>query len=83
MAKPKGTVVRSWNLDGETRCVDVVLRPDGTFWFAEYRRDPEDARGWFPIGDHGECSYASLAEAEAAARHRIPWLASVIDRRCD
>lgn len=35
------------------RCVDVFCRADGTFGFAEYRRDVEDLRGWFAIGRHG------------------------------
>ncbi len=25
------------------RCVDILLRDDGTFGFKEFRRDPEDA----------------------------------------
>jgi len=31
-----------WAID---RCVDVFARPDGTFGFEEFRRDPEDM-GW-------------------------------------
>jgi hypothetical protein len=74
-------VARSWNLDGETRCVDVFRRADGSFGFEEYRRDPEDGRGWFAIGSNGEASFASEADATDAARRRVPWLASVIDGR--
>jgi len=39
-------VIRSVNLDGETICVDIFQRPDGTYGFDEFRRDPEDGRGW-------------------------------------
>ena len=38
-------VVQSFNLDGGSRCVDVFLRPDGSFGFEEYRREAEDLRG--------------------------------------
>ncbi|HEY2564091.1 MAG TPA: hypothetical protein VGI44_10300, partial [Acidimicrobiales bacterium] len=30
------------------RCVDIFSRPDGTFGFEEFRRDPEDMGGMDP-----------------------------------
>ena len=54
------TVLRSVNLPGEHVCVDLFRRPDGTFGFEEYRREPEDGRGWFVIGHADEVR--SLAE---------------------
>jgi len=32
------------------RCVDIFSRPNGTFGFEEFRRDPEDMGAWTPIG---------------------------------
>jgi hypothetical protein len=38
-------VVRSINQTGESICVDVFVRPDGSYGFEEYRREPEAGRG--------------------------------------
>ena len=46
-------VVQSYNLEGNTVCVDIFMRADGTYGFDEFRRDPEDGRGWFSIGHYG------------------------------
>lgn len=46
----KHRVVRSINLAGDARCVDIFERADGSLGFEEYRRDAEDCRGWFAIG---------------------------------
>lgn len=61
------------------RCVDLFVRPDGTFGFEEYRRDTEDGRGWFPIGFHAELTYSSLDEARKAALSHVPWLKDVLE----
>ena len=45
-------VLRSIETVDGGRCVDVFVRGNGTYGFEEYRRDAEDARGWFPIGFH-------------------------------
>src|SRR5215831_16160475 len=36
------TVVASYQTSEADRCVDVFSRPEGTFGFEEFRRDPED-----------------------------------------
>lgn len=71
-------VLRSINDRGADRCVDVFRRPDGTVGFEEFRRDVEDARGWFPIGGHSGRVFADEAEATVAARRAVAWLASVL-----
>lgn len=71
-------VMRSINLDGETICVDVFLRPDGSFGFDEFRRDPEDGRGWYSIGYHGESQFESFDAAMAEALTKVSWLAEAI-----
>ena len=70
----ENTVVRSINLEGETICVDIFRRPDGSFGFDEFRRDPEDGRGWYSIGHHGERRFDTADTALAAARLAVGWL---------
>ncbi len=56
------------------RCVDLFVRPDGTYGFEEYRRDVEDARGWFPIGHHAPLVFSTADDARAAAEQYVKWL---------
>jgi hypothetical protein len=70
----KNKVIRSINLDGEMICVDVFQREDGTFGFDEFRRDPEDTRGWFSIGHFDGFVFNSYESALKDARKTIPWL---------
>ena len=74
-------VVHSFNFEDELRCVDVFVRPDGTFGFEEYRRDPEDGRGWFPIGFHAEQRFATSAAALMGAILQVHWLAGAMPTR--
>jgi hypothetical protein len=71
-------VLRSINDQGADRCVDIFRRPDGTVGFEEFRRDVEDARGWFPIGGHSDRVFAGDAEALAAALIDVAWLRPAI-----
>ncbi len=61
------------------RCVDIFLRPDGTFGFEEFRRDPEDGGAWTPIAYFSGREYGSEEAALAAARSCVPWLGGVLD----
>jgi hypothetical protein len=61
------------------RCVDVFVRPDGTFGFEEFRRDPEDMGAWTPVTYYSGREFATEAEAVAAARQTVPWLSAVLD----
>jgi hypothetical protein len=70
-------VVQSINQDGGGRCVDVFVRRDGSFGFEEYRREPEDNRGWFQVGFYADGRFGTAAEALAAATARVVWLADV------
>lgn len=67
------TVILSINRDDQSRCVDVFTRADNTFGFEEYRRDSEDARGWFPIGGYSRLVFATREDAFAEARASIGW----------
>lgn len=68
------TVIRSINYDGETICVDVFQRPDGSYGFEEFRRDPEDGRGWFAIGNYGHHSFPTAEAALGEAVRTVGWL---------
>jgi hypothetical protein len=72
----KNVVVTSFNMDGEARCVDIFRRPDGTYGFEEYRRDPEDGRGWYAIGCYSSRSFRTSMDALANAKASVRWLAS-------
>jgi hypothetical protein len=71
---------KSWvvlaSLEGEdgTRCVDLFRRPDGTFGYEEFRRDPEDRGLWTPVRFASVLSFSSLEEARAAAEVEVVWL---------
>ncbi len=72
-------VLRSINDHGACRCVDVFRRPDGSYGFEEYRRDPEDGRGWFPVGHFVARAFFNEHEALAAALEAVPWLLAFQD----
>jgi hypothetical protein len=61
------------------RCVDIFRRPDGTFGFEEFRRDPEDMGSWTPIAYYFAREYPTEGDAVAAARAAVPWLPAVLD----
>ncbi|MDB0052642.1 hypothetical protein N9F04_02765 [Ascidiaceihabitans sp.] len=71
-------VIRSVNLDGETICVDIFLRPEGTYGFDQFRRDPDDGRGWYSTGHHGEASLVTFDEVLAKAKTKVSWLSDAI-----
>jgi hypothetical protein len=62
------------------RCVDIFRRPDGTFGFEEFRRDPEDMGSWTPIACYSGREFANEVEAIAAARESVAWLPAVLDK---
>lgn len=60
------------------RCVDLLKRADGSFGFEEYRRDPDDGRGWYAVGGTGDISFKSRKAMLDAARRNISWLDEVL-----
>jgi hypothetical protein len=76
---PTWRVVASPSTPAVDRCVDIFSRPDGTFGFEEFRRDPEDMGAWTPIAYYSERKFQSEADAVAAARAAVHWLAAVLD----
>lgn len=61
------------------RCVDLFMRPDCTYGFEEFRRDPEDAGAWTPVRYYSAMSYASKDDALAAAVNTVAWLAEKLN----
>jgi hypothetical protein len=76
---PSWSVLASHQTTDASRCVDIFSRPDGTFGFEEFRRDPEDLGAWTPIRYFSGRQYATEAGAIEAARHAVPWVSSVLD----
>ncbi len=70
-------VIKSIEAPGGQLCVDIFRRPDGSFGFELYRRDPEEGHGWYPVGYFGDRVFDARAEAEAAAHLAVPWLKDV------
>lgn len=73
-------VIRSINADGEMTCVDIFQRPDGSFGFDEFRRDPEDPRGWFSIGHCGGRVFDTVQAAQVGALESVGWLAARLEK---
>jgi hypothetical protein len=67
-------VLKSIETDDGHRCVDLFRRPDDTFGYEEFRRDPEDQGEWTPVRFASALNYASLEEARAAARGAVAWM---------
>lgn len=63
------------------RCVDVFWRPDDSFGFEEFRKDPEDMGVWTPVSYFSSRTFMTEEEARTAARHAVPWLDLLLDRQ--
>ena len=57
------------------RCVDLFRRPDGTYGFEEFRRDPEDAGEWTPMRYYSGAVHGSAVDAFDAALKAVAWFA--------
>ena len=67
-------VLRSINTPDGGRCVDIFVRPDGTFGFEEFRRDVEDSSGWFSIGGHSTKKFDTEKAAFKRAKGIFFWV---------
>jgi hypothetical protein len=56
------------------RCVDLFVRPDGSYGFEEFRRDPEDEGRWTAVQYYSAAIYGSCQEALQAAEKAVAWL---------
>ena len=66
-------VPQSFENPEANRCVDIFYRPDGTWGFEEFRKDPEDNGVWTPITYYSGQSFGSNEEALNAARRAVVW----------
>jgi hypothetical protein len=62
------------------RCVDIFSRPNGSFGFEEFRKDPEDLGAWTPVSYFSGHEYPTESDATFAACQAVPWLGPVLDR---
>ena len=76
---PSWSVLASPSTPAVDRCVDIFVRPDGTFGFEEFRRDPEDMGAWTPVAYYSTREFETEADALSAALDAIPWLPAVLD----
>tara|TARA_R110002072_G_scaffold237045_2_gene394564 strand:- start:1632 stop:1865 length:234 start_codon:yes stop_codon:yes gene_type:complete len=74
----ENTVIQSINLPGEAVCVDIFQRTDGSFGYDEFRRDPEDGRGWFSIRHADGLTFDTAQAALDAAIQAVEWLADEV-----
>ena len=74
----ENTVIQSINLPGEAVCVDIFQRTDGSFGYDEFRRDPEDGRGWFSIRHSDGLTFDTAQAALDAAIQAVEWLADEV-----
>jgi hypothetical protein len=71
----KNLVFVSFENDAHDQCVDVFSRPDGSFGFEEFRRDPEDQGFWQSMSRHSHRRFDAELAALVEADKRVPWLA--------
>lgn len=57
------------------------MRPDGTWGFEEFRRDPEDYGLWTPVAYFSHREYPTREAATDAARDAVQWLPQILDAR--
>jgi len=69
-------VVASFTNPPGDHCVDIFLRDDGTYGFEEYRRDPEDMRGWFPLHRYSKQVFATDQVALSQAKATVAWMSA-------
>ena len=71
-------VLHSYQTFEGDRCVDIFKRPEATFGFEEFRRDPEDMGAWTPVSYFSSREYLSEGQATSAACDAVPWLVQVV-----
>ena len=74
------SVLHSVNNEYADCCVDFFVRPDGSFGYKEFRRDPEDQGAWFVTAFDRTAVYACYEDALQSALLRVAWLNESIKR---
>ena len=76
----KDLVLNSVNNEYADRCVDFIVRADGSFGYKEFRRDVEDNGAWFVIASFDDKVFARYEDAVESAVKNIGWLREAIER---
>ena len=74
MTTARNVVLASLENRFADQCVDIFIRPDGTFGFEEFRRDPEDCGQWRNLDRFSHLSFSTQEKALEAAHENVPWL---------
>ena len=69
---PTWRVVVSYSTHDGLRCVDLFERPDATFGFERFRRDPEDLGMWTALGNDSAITFTDLESALSEAARLSP-----------
>jgi hypothetical protein len=70
----RNRVIKSLENSTGDYCVDIFIRPDGTFGFEEFRRDAEDRGGWRSLNRYSLRVFNSEDAALAQALEYVAWL---------
>lgn len=62
--------------DDGSVCVDIFQRDDNTFGFEKFRKDAEDLKGWFPIGEYSSVVFSNKTDAVIAASKKVEWFSA-------
>ena len=60
--------------------MDIFSRPDGTYGFEEFRKDPEDMGAWTPVSYFSGREFPTESDAVSEATRLVPWLGLLVDR---
>jgi hypothetical protein len=71
-------VFRSIKNAEHDHCVDLFSRPDGSYGFEEFRRDPEDRGEWTPVRHYAGDVFATPDAALGAAMRYVAWLRAAL-----
>ncbi len=66
-------VLESTETEDGRRCIDIFQRPDGSFGFEEFIREPEENTGWQPVSHTAMMVFWSEEEVRRAAWLHAPW----------
>jgi hypothetical protein len=67
-------VIESIEADDGMRCVDLLLRLDGSLAYKEFRKDVEDGGRWQLVNDFSHRAYESRSSLLQDALRSVPWL---------
>ncbi len=70
----KWVVLRSIESVSGDYCVDIFARPDGSFGFEEFRKDPEDMGIWTGVQYYSVLTFETKSDALKEAKIRVSWL---------